>query len=402
VRISTLQIGMIIAGVVLVVAVLIYNALQMRAYRRRTATARAASPAATQGVPSRGGGASDRVEPSLRGDTPRAVAGHAAVQAPSEPPAAPFAIPMDVIARGEGTDIEVAESDDADARSLDYAVPSNDVQTPSRAPDPDIECVVTLQSVSPVPAGAIAAGLTARIGKPLRWFGRADSRAPWQPIAKDTQGSFSEFAACLLLADRNGPVSRAQVEAFFRVVGEIARALPGAFDAPDLDDEVNRADALDKLCAELDLQIGLTVQKPDNTSIAGTRLRGVAEAAGFRVAGGRFDLVGEENGPVLYSLQNARNDPLTPDFLRTGSTTGVVFVLDVPRVADPARTFDHMKLAAKRMAVTLSGDLVDDNGRTLDDAALATIRQQVQAAADQLREVHIEPGGERANALFGA
>ena len=38
-----------------------------------------------------------------------------------------------------------------------------------------------------------------------------------------------------------------------------------------------------------------------------------------------------------------------------------------------------MKLAAKRMAQTLDATLVDDNRRPLDDAALAAIREQVQA-----------------------
>jgi len=79
-----------------------------------------------------------------------------------------------------------------------------------------------------------------------------------------------------------------------------------------------------------------------------------------------------------------------------------LFLLDVARCADPPRTFDQMKLAAKRMAKTLGAELVDDNHRPLDDAALATIREQVTDAADALRAVHIEPGSLRALALFSA
>ena len=77
-------------------------------------------------------------------------------------------------------------------------------------------------------------------------------------------------------------------------------------------------------------------------------------------------------------------------------------MLDVPRVADPTRTFDRMKLVAKRMATTLGAALVDDNRRTLDDAALTGIRAQVEAATVALKRVHIEPGSPRAQALFGA
>jgi FtsZ-interacting cell division protein ZipA len=79
-----------------------------------------------------------------------------------------------------------------------------------------------------------------------------------------------------------------------------------------------------------------------------------------------------------------------------------VFLLDVARLPDPLRTFDQMKLAARRMAATLGAELVDDNRRPLDDAALATIREQVEAAAEALRVVHVQPGSPRALALFSA
>ena len=227
--------------------------------------------------------------------------------------------------------------------------------------------------------------------------------APWQLLASDTRGEFVEIAACLLLADRNGAASRAQLDTFVRVLGELAPLLPAAMSVPDVGAETERAEALDRLCADVDVQIGLTVLKGDVASIPGTRLRGVAEAAGFRLApGGRFEWVQEDTGAIHYTLQNLRNEPFTVDTLRLSATNGVVLLLDVPRVADPPRAFDQMKLAAKRMAQTLGADLVDDNRRPLDDAALAAIRKQVDAAAAALRDCGIEPGSPRALALFGA
>jgi FtsZ-interacting cell division protein ZipA len=104
---------------------------------------------------------------------------------------------------------------------------------------------------------------------------------------------------------------------------------------------------------------------------------------------------------VLYALQNYRAEPFTVDTLRATSTPGAVFLLDVPRVAEPVRVCDQMKVAAKRMAQALDAALVDDNRRVLDDAAFNAIREQVRQTATALREVHIEPGSPRALALFG-
>jgi len=406
---TSLQLGLIIAGIALVVGVLIFNAWQERRIRRRIDAAfKKLEDAPTPSAPR----ASRRVEPTLgaAGAGPQPAAPEAipendaaAPVAPDEPgyeapidiratiaaeePAAPRSVP-EPLGAASGTGAAIAARPEADRGVAQ--------------PDTDIECVITLQPAKPVAAGALAVGLHARLGKPLRWFGRRGPGATWQLLKSDTPGEFAEVAACLLLADRTGAASRPLLDAFVRLVGEVAPNLPAAFVAPDTEGEAARAEALDRVCADLDVQIGLTVLKTGPSTIPGTRLRGVAEAAGFRLAeSGRFEWMHEETGAVLYSLQNFRAEPFTAETLRLSSTPGAVFVLDVPRVADPVRVFDQMKLAAKRMTQTLDAALVDDNRRPLDDVALAAIRQQVQVTANALKAMHIEPGTPRALALFG-
>ncbi len=413
---TSLQLGLIAGGAALIVGVLIYNWLQERRVRRRIDEAFRKPDA--DALPAAGrlaGTAQERVEPTLmRGgdddgdDAMREPTAEGAGSANiARAPAAEVSdeaweAPIDVIARSPlGTPVGAASAPFSDAP----AAGGGRIAAAGKAlaqPDPDIECVVTLQPVKPVPAGAIAAGLHARPGKPLRWFGRRGADLPWQPIKADTAGEFSEFAACLLLADRAGAASRPLLEGFVAMIAQIAPTLPAAFDPPDPVREAERAEALDRICADLDVQIGLTVLKSGPATIQGTRLRGVAEAAGFRLTdAGRFDWVQEDTGAVLYALQNFRAEPFSVETLRLASTPGVVFLLDVPRVTEPVRVFDQMKLAAKRMTQTLDATLVDDNRRPLDDAALGAIRQQVQAAAAALRDVNIEPGSPRALALFG-
>jgi ZipA, C-terminal FtsZ-binding domain len=387
--VSPLQLGLIVAGVALVVGVMIYNWWLERRVRRRIATTFRKPAEALAG-----GGGGARVEPTLRGAGDAPDNAHPAYR-PAES-GSTFTPPMEVI-----------EHDDAEA-VVPQAVPLTPTIVESegatgRAPDPEIESIVTLQPAKPVGVGAIAAGLHARLGKRLRWFGRTMPEGPWHLLATETRGEFIELAACLLLADRNGAASRAQLDTFLRVMGELAPHLPAAMSVGDVAAEAERAEALDRLCADVDVQVGLTVLVKDNGSVAGTRLRGVAEAAGFKlVPGGKFEWVQEDTGAALYALTNLRTEPFTPDTLRLSATNGIVLVLDVPRVADPPRTFDQMKLTAKRLAHNLGAELVDDNKRVLDDAALASIRKEVEAAAEALRETGIEPGSPRALALFGA
>lgn len=406
---SSLQIGLIVAGVLLVVGVLIYNALQERRFRRRL------EGAGTGGRTAVESGSDTRVEPTLfsRDQGSAAAADMAAPRAGGGRDATPFELPVDTIeAPAALADADPGRESEAGAER--EAAPQPEAQpepgTGARTapdfsgPDHEIECIIALQPVEPVSAGALAAGLHARLGKPLRWFGRSDRRSDWRQLTSDTPGRHAEVIACMLLADRNGAASPAQIGAFARIVGEIAPTLPAAFVPPDVNREAARAEALDRLCADLDVQIGLTVHRSEPGAIPGTRLRGVAEASGFRLtAAGRFEFAAEDNdGAVLYSLQNLRPEPFSVESLRLTATSGVVFLLDVARVADPARVFDQMKNAARRMAATLGAELVDDNKRPLDDAALGLIRDQVESAAEALQSVHIEPGSARALALFGA
>ncbi len=369
---NSLFLGLLVAGVVLVIGVLLYNLRQERRARRRVEAA-FTTPASAEG----------RAEPTLRSDDSDSGGGQSVAieQVPEEP-------------------VEALDSEEqamlppqplAGARSARDAL----------APDPDIECVVLLTPGAPVPSAALARARTFTAGKPVRWLGRRGADLPWQTLDA-AAGPWQQIAACLLLADRSGAASRSDIGNFLGIVAHVASELPAECGLPDAAEETARAEEIDRFCADLDVQIGLTLLRDDLGQFAGTRLRGVAEAAGFRLtAGGQFEYLQEETGLVLCSLQNYSKEPFTIESLRALTTPGVVLLIDVPRVLDPVRVFDQIRLLAKRLAKTLDAVLVDDNRRPLDDAALSAIRGQVQATAAALHEANIDPGGPRALRLFG-
>jgi len=412
--VSSLQLGLVVAGVLLVVGVILFNRWQERRIRQRIdaafASGRDKPPTSDKRVePTLRGSAEAEAVPAAASVNPPAIEATAAVSGTEVEHDPDWRPPMDAVVGPHGVlgDAPAAEDAEADEPVESPATPRSrgaaSAATTVAAPDADIETIVMVQPTRPAAAGALSAGLHARIGKPVRWYGRREPRGPWQRLVTDSRGEYGEFAACMLLADRNGAATLSQIETFQKLVGDVAASLPGAFTASPLGEEAQRAEALDRLCAELDMQIGLTVRKTPPATIAGTRLRGVAEAAGFRLSPtGRFEWVQDDTGAVLFTLQNVTDEAFTADSLRVGATSGVVFLLDVPRVVDPPRAFDQMKLAAKRMAQTVGGELVDDNGRLLNDAGLAAIREQVAGGDAALRRYNIEPGSPRALKLFAA
>lgn len=377
---NPLFLGLIAAGVVLVIGVLLYNWIQERRVRRRIEAAFSRPDESAQGS-ARG---EDRIEPILDpyDETPQSAAIETAAEDDDVPPP------------------DAAE--DLKDEPREQVVPGTRVERAGIAPDADIECVALLQPAQSMSTADIGQALSPGGAKPLRWLGRRGVGTSWQLIDGASPGPWHEVAACLLLANRAGAASRVEIEAFQRVVASVAASVGAPNTKVDVGAEADRAEALDRFCADLDVQIGLTILKSELGQIAGTRLRGVAEASGFRLnPAGYFEYSQEETGATLYTIQNYKQEPFSIESLRRTSTPGIVFLLDVPRVTDPVRVFDQMRLTAKRMTQTLEGVLVDDNRRPITDTSLAAIRSQVQVTATALREANIEPGGPRALRLFG-
>ena len=89
-----------------------------------------------------------------------------------------------------------------------------------------------------------------------------------------------------------------------------------------------------------------------------------------------------------------------PEQIKTLTTGGVTFLLDVPRVADALREFEGMLACARNFAATLGGTLVDDNRSPLADEAIEKIRRQLAGILAKMEAGQIAAGGARALRLF--
>jgi hypothetical protein len=170
----------------------------------------------------------------------------------------------------------------------------------------------------------------------------------------------AEPRAALQIVSRDGVVSEAELLEFRSQVEALGAALGAALSAPEMRAALEAARELDRICAEADIQVALHVVGPDVKRSAA----GIAE--GFEI---------------------------------TERKDGLTLTLDVARSADPRRGFEAMARAARQLAAE-GGRLVDDNGRVLDERAIAAIEAQLQAVRHTLVERGIEPGSALAQRLF--
>ncbi len=266
-----------------------------------------------------------------------------------------------------------------------------------------IDYAARLHADVPVSAAALegAVRASATYGKPVAWRGLNSRSGAWEDLrAVGPEETYAEFEAVLQLVDRQGAVAAHELEMFCDTIQNAAADLSLTADCPDIQPAVDRAAALDRLCADADVLIGINVIPANGTAIPATKVRAFAEAAGMKLADDGAFYFRTDEGVALYSLCNLDPEPFTPESIKTLSTHGITLLLDVPKTPNGARVFDQMLAVARQMANTLGGLVVDDNRRPFTDAGADGIRGQLKDIYRRMDEMQVPSGGELASRLF--
>lgn len=361
--ISELQMGLVGAGGAVVIGIFAFNKWQERKHRKQIEQA---NPTVHEPVLSElpTGTGAERVEPVISAEQAR-------------------------------TAVPSAQSvKDASARRVPPLLPP---EVDERA-----DWVIRIESIEPLVAARLWQAATqqcADIAKPVRWFGFSDAANRWESVNAHSAGTYHWVCAALQLVDRRGPASEgdlAHLSDSLQRMCDLFMAIPSL---PARNEAVARAVELDRFCAGVDIQIGVNVVARSQP-FAGTKLRGLAEAAGLELLGDGCFHARDELGNSQFVLGNLEPVLFAAEEMRGLSTQGVTLTLDVPRVADGVRVFERMMAFAQQLAEALNGAVVDDNRNPFGEKAVGLIRAQIEQFQGQMAECDIAPGSPLAQRLF--
>lgn len=267
---------------------------------------------------------------------------------------------------------------------------------------PQADFIAVIDAVEPAPAARIAEALRdiqARVRKPVRFIGYNEENGEWEQVYGDSAAEFRHVRVGLQLANRQGPATDEDLSAFSVAVQDLADQLMGLVELPHHQSALDAAAKLDEFCAGVDIQIGINVVS-QGQAFPGTKLRALAEAAGMTLDAGKRFVRRDDDGSVLYVLLNQDPAGFSAETIKTLSTQGLTFLLDVPCVAHGERVFNQMVDTARRFAEVLHGALVDDNRRPLSEKALEPIRKQIVQYQATLAEHDLPAGSPLARRLF--
>ncbi len=347
---SELQIGLLIIGIVVVLTMYIYGALQQRRYRRRFNSA----------------------FNSRRGD----ALYHSSEGTVSPPPAAQ-AMPL-------------AADEEEGAGNLCSTL------------DASSDYIAEISLRNPALPGLLAPLWQQRFdfGKRISVCGLNPANGMWEKVMAESRQQYVSFKLALQLADRNGPVTEAQLGAFRNLVRDLARVGAAEASLPDAADAVARAGWLDTFCAEVDHVIGLNILPGGDRLLLGSDVAQIAAQYELRLlADGFFHLL-DAQGQIVFSLRNFDDSPFEQDDMDGMPVVGLSLQMDVPRVEMPARRFDELVTLARSIGEDLGAAVVDDHRMELGDGAIAMIRAQVAAIEKRMLADPIVPGSALARRVF--
>jgi hypothetical protein len=241
---------------------------------------------------------------------------------------------------------------------------------------------------------------TRRVGsKPLAIEGYNEKKQCWEiPVPGQR---YDVLQAGLQLANRNGAINEIEYSEFVVKAQALADLLGGTPEFPDMRDEVARARELDAFASALDGQLSMNLRARKTAWSPGYLQQNLARL-GF-VAGalpGRMVLPASRAGqpPLLvlvYDAQAALAEDPAHSAIRE-----VCLTLEVTHVDRNEQPFARMREAAQHLAQAMDGVITDDNGQPLTEQTLDQIGADLELLYDNLDERELSAGSALARRLF--
>ena len=270
------------------------------------------------------------------------------------------------------------------------------INTDEPGPDPMTEAVVDLRFDQPISGRSIieqALRFPSADDKPIRYFAEAQDGAYHAVIRPDVQ--YVALQMAVLMSNRSGPLQDVHWSAAMMIADEMVQQSDAVLEAPSFKELEERALELDDLCASLDAQVGLSLL------LEGPQpLKSVAEIArkrGFVDYRQTLAWLNNQGQVCFYMLF----DGLALNQVESASVERIELLLDVPNSPTDRHAFGKMVGAARDLAGLLRASIVDDHNQPLEhDELVASVDEQLYEIYLRLQETGLTASSERARRVF--
>jgi hypothetical protein len=268
--------------------------------------------------------------------------------------------------------------------------------------DPLIDVMASMELETPVSGEAALAALppVRRVGSKLFIVeGLNADTGEWENLQAGL--FYSAFQAGIQVANRQGPLNDIEFSEFVMKAQTYADAFGVTPELPDMSEAIAHARELDQFAASHDAQLSFTIASR-KTAWSPGYVQQQAARIGFvpGVIPGRMVIAASTSGlpPVLVLSFDARaamaEDP------NQSALRNISLGLDVPQVAPSEQAFARLCESAQALAQAMDGQITDDNGQVLSEAAIQIIDNDLKNLYQALAARDLAAGSLQARRLF--
>ena len=268
--------------------------------------------------------------------------------------------------------------------------------------DPLIDVMASMELDAPVSGEAALAALppVRRVGSKLFIVeGLNADTGEWENLQAGL--FYSAFQVGIQVANRQGPLNDIEFSEFVVKAQTYADGFGVTPELPDMSEAIAHARELDQFAASHDAQLSFTIASRKTARSPGY-VQQQAARIGFvpGVIPGRMVIAATTSGlpPVLVLSFDARaamaEDP------NQSALRSISLGLDVPQVAPSEQAFARLCESAQALAQAMDGQITDDNGQVLSDAAIQIIDNDLKNLYQSLAARDLAAGSLQARRLF--
>ncbi|MBB3256552.1 FtsZ-interacting cell division protein ZipA [Paraburkholderia bannensis] len=266
--------------------------------------------------------------------------------------------------------------------------------------DRRIDCIVPIRLGAVLPGERViplAQRLRRAGSKPVHIEGKPEGGDNWELLQNGVR--YEELRAAAQLANRNGPLNELEFSEFVAGVHQLADALDGLPEFPDMTETVAMARELDGFAAQCDAQLSINVLS-DGAPWSANYVQAVSAQDGLLLSrdGTRFVKLDAKQSPV-FMLQFGDTNFLRDDLTYKGGQM-ITLILDVPVADEDILPFRLMCDYARSLAERIGGRVVDDQRRPLPESVLQNIDKQLMTLYAKLEQAGIPAGSAATRRLF--
>ena len=301
----------------------------------------------------------------------------------------------------------------ADNDRVDDIKPSEEQQTTAattnKIADKEIEYVAKYDNAKPIERDALLAIYRRHdymFARKIHIFGLNELTDLWCDIERELASSrFTDFGVSIQLADREGALSKKEMNYFSKMVLDFSDTLDVPFQfSMDIEAALEKAVALDEVGRRYDAMAVLNIVPKGRT---GFRMADIDSCSKdlhmYSESNGVFiKSKGHKQAPkILYRMASMDSSGrFGGDVNMQSRVHDLVVYMNVPATEEPLQVFDEMVEDAMNMATWLDGKLVDRKGKVLTEKALNLLKKQIADIIEGMHEEGLEPGDELSVKLF--